>query len=105
MSEPATQDDYYEIRLENRGREKLAEHQLAESFEVTVKTINPTYSYGTDYKLGDKITVTDERLNLTTTATVSGVINSIVNGILQQQLELGFERPTMAKVLSRKGDK
>lgn len=98
-------DSAYEARLVNRGKEKLAEHPLVESFEATVKTHNPTYQYGTDYLLGDTITITDERLNVSVSAVVTAREVAIVNGQREERLSFGFSSPTLAKVLSRKGEK
>lgn len=52
------QQDYIEM-LYQRGMEKLAEHEVAEAFEAEVNPIS-TYSYKTDYDLGDKVIVQNE---------------------------------------------
>lgn len=95
----------YIAALTNRGREKLAEHQLVKSFDADVRTLNPTYIYGVDYQLGDIITAIDDRLGITADAVVQGVSRSVVGEKETLTLALGYEQPTPYDILRRKADK
>lgn len=50
--------DYMQM-LSERGQEKLAEHDVTQSFESEIEP-QMTYQYKTDYNLGDIVTVTNE---------------------------------------------
>ena len=45
--------------LVERGRQKLAQHDIAESFEAEVEPLT-TFQYKRDYNLGDIVSVTNE---------------------------------------------
>lgn len=101
---PLTTEEYTAI-LQNRGLEKLAEHQLVRSFSAQVRTLDPTYTYGEDFFLGDTITVTDDRLGVTVDAVVQGVERSASGDGESLILTLGYEQPTIYDILKRKGEK
>lgn len=96
-----TTEEYVQL-LGERGKEKLAEAQLVESFSTTVRVLDPTYQYGVDFFLGDIITVTDERLGITIDAVVEGVRRSITSQGESMELVLGFGQPTVYDILKRK---
>lgn len=100
---PLTPEEYTEL-LTARGLEKLAEHQLVKSFSAVVRTLDPTYSYGEDFSLGDTITVTDDRLGITADAVVQGVQRSVGEGE-SMILTLGYGQPTIYDILKRKAGK
>ena len=100
---PLTPEEYTEL-LTARGLEKLAEHQLVKSFSAVVRTLDPTYSYGEDFSLGDTITVTDDRLGITVDAVVQGVQRSVGEGE-SMILTLGYGQPTIYDILKRKAGK
>lgn len=91
--------------LTTRGLEKLAENQLVRSFTARVRTQDATYQYGKDFFLGDKITVTDERLGITVDARVMAVQHSISKEGEELTLTLGYSQPTVYDKLARKADK
>lgn len=95
----------YAAALQTRGTEKLAQAQLARSFHATVRTRNPTYEYGVDFFLGDTITVTDERLNITVDAVVQGAERSVSQRGETLSLVLGYSTPTLYDRLKRKAGK
>lgn len=99
-----TEDEYMEV-LETRGWEKLAENQLVQSFDATVRALNPTYQYGVDFFLGDTITVTDERLGVTVDAVVYGISRSVGKEGESLSLMLGYSQPTVYDILKRKAGK
>lgn len=101
---PITTEEYAEL-LTTRGLEKLAEAQLVQSFDATVRTLNPTYQYGADFFLGDTITVTDERLGVTVDAVVYGISRSVGKEGESLSLMLGYSQPTVYDILKRKAGK
>ncbi len=95
----------YAGALTTRGLEKLAENQLVRSFEARVRTEDATYQYGKDFFLGDKITVTDERLEITVDARVMAAQDSFGSDGEELTLTLGYSQPTVYDKLARKADK
>lgn len=101
---PMTDEEYLAL-LAYRGTAKLAENQLVKSFSAVVRMVNPTYEYGKDFFLGDVITVTDERLGITTDAVVRSIERSVdINGE-SMVLTLGYGQPTLYDILKRKAGK
>lgn len=101
---PLSPEEYIAV-LTTRGRGKLAENQLVSSFSAVVRTLDPTYEYGKDFKLGDTITVTDERLGITVDAVVRGVQPSVGEDGEQLILAFGYGQPTLYDKLKRKAEK
>lgn len=98
---PLTTEEYAAL-LTNRGREKLAEHQLVRSFAATVRDRGATYVLGEDYQLGDTITVIDDRLGVTANAVAQGVTRSVGRDGESMELTLGYGQPTIYDILKRK---
>ena len=98
---PLTTEEYAAL-LTNRGREKLAEHQLVQSFAATVRDRGATYVLGEDYQLGDTITVIDDRLGVTANAVAQGVTRSVGRDGESMELTLGYGQPTIYDILKRK---
>lgn len=96
-------DDEYEEALQSRGKEKLSDAQLVQSFSATVRTLDPTYEYGKDFFLGDTITVTDERLGISVSAIVEGVEKSLSKNGEDLVLTLGYSLPTLSDRLKKVG--
>jgi len=101
--EQLTQEEYAGV-LTTRGLEKLAENQLVRSFTAQVRTREATYEYGKDFFLGDRITVTDERLGLTVDAQVMAAQYSVSAEGERLTLTLGYSQPTVYEKLARKAD-
>lgn len=95
-------DAEYEAVLKTRGNEKLSEHSIAQSIEMTVRSYNPTYQYKTDFFLGDKITLVDERLQVSVDAVVTAVRRSVINTGEQISFTFGYDVPTVYQKLKRK---
>lgn len=93
--------EQYAQALRSRGAEKLAEHPLTQTFDATVRTLDPTYVYGEDFFLGDVITVTDERLGVSADAVVTAVQRWASRSGEGMSLTFGFGRPTVAEILRR----
>lgn len=100
---PLSPEEYI-AALTARGREKLAENQLVQSFSATVRMHSPTYEYGKDFFLGDTITATDDRLGVTSDAVVEGVTYAVSRDGDVMELELGYGQPTIYDILKRKRD-
>lgn len=101
---PLTPEEYAAV-LNSRGTEKLAECQLVKSFSAEVRTLDPTYTLGEDYDLGDTITVIDQRLGVTADAVVQGVERSVSETGERLTLTLGYGPPTISDILKRKAGK
>lgn len=99
---PMTPEEYTEV-LSNRGREKLAECQLVKSFSAVVRTLDPTYTLGEDFQLGDTITVIDDRLGVTADAVVQGVERAVGEDGESMVLTFGYAQPTIYDVLRKAG--
>mgnify|MGYP001102300984 CR=1 FL=1 len=99
---PMTADQYKEV-LTARGQEKLAENQLVKSFSAVIRTLDPTYTLGEDFQLGDIITVIDERMGVTADAVVQGVERSVGEDGDSMVLTLGYSQPTIYDVLRKAG--
>lgn len=94
-------EEEYEEALLGRGRSKLSDHRCAESFEVDVLTIGATYTYGTDFFLGDTITVADERLGISVDAVVTAVTRSVTRNGETMSFTLGYSKPTIQKYIRK----
>ena len=103
--EGALSPEEYKAARETRGREKLAECQLVQNFAAQVRTMDPTFEYGRDYKLGDKITVSDRRLGVTVGAVVTAAEYTVSRDGRGLSLTLGYSQPTIYEKLARKEDK
>ena len=57
-------DDEYDKQLKTDGMQKLAELAITETFEGEIDITNGSFSYGTDFALGDKVTVQDTEIGL-----------------------------------------
>ena len=101
---PLTPEEYIAV-LNARGKQKLAECQLVQSFSVQVRELDPTYAYGVDYQLGDTITATDETLGVSVNAVVQGVQRSVSGTEEGLTLTLGYGQPTLHDILRRKAGK
>ena len=101
---PLTPEEYTAL-LTGRGKTKLAENQLVQSFSTEVRTVDPTYTYGVDFDLGDTITCIDERLGVMVYAVVEGVRRSAGQGGDTLTLDLGYSMPTIHDILKRKAGK
>lgn len=102
--EALTPEEYVQA-LTTRGKEKLAEKPLVQSFTADVRTLGAAYEFGRDYQLGDRITVSDRRLGVTVQAVVTGAEYSVSREGRGLTLTLGYSQPTVFEKLARKEDK
>lgn len=101
---PMTPEEYAAV-LTTRGREKLAEKQLVQSFSPTIRTRNATYEYGKDFLLGDTITATDDRLGVSADAVVEGRTCAVSRDGDSVEFEMGYGQPTIFDIMRRKAEK
>lgn len=99
-----TAEEYAAV-LQTRGAEKLNENQLVRAFTATVRTHDPTYTYGVDFFPGDTITVIDERLGVQMEAVVQGAARAVSREGESLSLILGYSQPTLYERLQRKAAK
>ena len=95
-------DAQYEAVLQNRGNEQLAQRSIKQSFEVSVRTLDPTYEYGVDFFLGDTITLIDEKLGLSIDAIVTAVQRSVTSLGETIQFTFGYHVPTVYEMIKRR---
>lgn len=69
-------EDEYNALLDERGGEKLNENVEETSYEATVTERNQ-YTYGTDYKLGDWVTIIDDDIGANMDAQICEVTKSV----------------------------
>lgn len=94
----------YTSLLQERGREKLTEYQDIQTFSTSLRVFGQTaYTYGTDYNLGDIVTVFDTRLSIRVNAQITAVTHSYDGDGESLELTLGYAQPTIAKKLQRRG--
>jgi hypothetical protein len=94
----------YQTLLIQRGTEKLQDCVEIESFESVVRNdAEAKFVYNRDYYLGDKVTVVDKKLLITTSAIVTAVtITYDENGYTVEPV-FGYGLPTIMQKLKRKG--
>jgi hypothetical protein len=94
----------YQIALQQRGAEKLQSHIEIESFESVVRNDNSSqFLYGRDYFLGDKVTVVDTLLNISTSAVVTEVTVTLDEKGYSVEPTFGYSQPTLMQKLRKKG--
>lgn len=103
--EEAMTPQEYAAALTTRGREKLAENRLIQSFATTLRTQGATYQLGRDFQLGDMVTAIDERLGITVDAVVTGAEVSQGQDGESISLTLGYSQPMLCEILKRKAEK
>ena len=91
--------------LANRGYEKLAENPLEQSFEATVRTLDPTYELGKDFFLGDTITAEDKEMGVEVRAVVTAAQYAVNRDGESLAITFGYGQPTLYDKLKRKEDK
>ena len=67
-------DAQYRATLVQRGKEKLAEHVVTETFDAQIRQFGDVqYEFGVDYVNGDKVTVIDKQLMIQVSARITSV--------------------------------
>ena len=95
-------DSVYRAMLVERGKENLEDYKDIKSFSATLRTFGVTsYKYGTDFFLGDTVTVYDSRLKIKTNAMVTAAMMTYDESGEQLDLTFGYGQPTIATKLKR----
>lgn len=93
----------YDGMLQERGKSKLGEVPLVESFDASIRVYGPrAYEYGVDYFLGDRITMQDPNLGVQISTEISEVQQSWDENGYSLSLVLGTSAPTITQLLKRK---
>lgn len=93
----------YAAMLTERAKTTLEDYKDIETFSATIKTFGSMgYTYGTDFVLGDKVTVYDSRLKVQTDAIVTAVVYTYDEDGERIDLTFGYEQPTISAKLRRR---
>lgn len=96
-----TDTEYYK-QLRAAGDEKLSENAREETFEASVRLFGSTqFEFGTDYFVGDKITVADERLGVQASTWIV-LAEETKDEEYSLDLTVGFKSPSIYKVMRRR---
>lgn len=93
--------DKYNSMLNDRGNEKLAEHNVIESFESKMRVIGDIqYQYNVDYFNGDKVLVQDTDLGIQVVATISEVSENY-DDEYELIITFGYSYPTLIQKIKK----
>lgn len=93
--------DEYNDMLDTRGKEKLVERQVVETFEAKVRVIGDVqYKYGIDYFKGDKVCVYDSDLDILVEVVVSEVTESFSDRY-SLDVTFGFSYPSLFQKIKK----
>lgn len=102
-SEDPMSDEEYASALTQRGQKKLLDHPLYESYECSLQlTGEEGYVFGTDYDLGDIITLTDKTLKVQVQARVKEHQISEDKDGRTDILVFGLSVPTITSLVKRR---
>lgn len=89
----------YNQVLDQRGKEKLDDHKVIETFEAQIRVFGDVqYIYGEDYKKGDKVTVRDKQLGVVVSAMITAVQEEF-DDEYNLVLTFGYAYPTLQQKL------
>jgi hypothetical protein len=94
-------DEEYINLLVDRGNEKLADCNMVEQFEATIRTVNSQYEYNRDYKIGDIVTIQDERLGISIDVRIVKVEQSFSDNY-DLLITFGYDMPKLLRKLKTK---
>lgn len=94
-------DEEYINTLIARGEEKLADCSNVEQFEATIRTINSQYKYLKDYRIGDIVTVQDERLGISIDVRIVKIEQSFSDEY-ELLITFGYDMPKLLRKLRTK---
>lgn len=93
--------EVYKVMLDDRGKEKLSERIVSESFDAKMRVTGDTrYKFGIDYNNGDKVIVQDLDLGVQVVATVSESCENY-NDQYSLDVTFGFSYPTIIQKIKR----
>ena len=91
----------YDAALINRGDDKLAEHDVTETFEAQIRVFGDVqYEFGKDYNKGDKVTVRDKELGVIVSARITEVEEDY-DDEYALVLTFGYSYPTVMQKVKR----
>lgn len=91
----------YSASLTQRGKEKLAENTITETFDAKIRQFGDLqYVFGKDYFKGDKVTVIDRQLMVKVSARITSVEESF-GSEYSLILTFGYSYPTMLEKVKR----
>jgi len=94
----------YDEALQKRGDEKLSEYQIIETFESEVDMYSQ-FTYGVDYKLGDRVSVrNDEIQRILHPRVISAILTSNKEGVTLG-INFGSNIPTIYEKIKKKVNK
>lgn len=92
----------YNAMLLQRGKSKLEDYKDIKTFSATIRTFGITsYVYGTDFQLGDTVTIYDARLKVKTNAMVTETMKTFDEDGERLDITFGYGQPTLANKLKR----
>lgn len=93
----------YDGMLQERGKSKLLEVPLIESFDASIRMYGArAYEYGVDYSIGDRITMQDKNLAVQISTEISEAQQTWDENGYSVSLVLGTSAPTITQLLKRK---
>lgn len=93
----------YDEMLQERGKFKLLEVPLVESFDANIRMYGArAYEYGVDYFIGDRVTMQDKNLAVQVSTEISEVQQTWDENGYSVSLILGTSAPTITQLLKRK---
>lgn len=93
----------YSGMLQERGKSKLLEVPLVESFDANIRMYGArAYEYGVDYFIGDRVTMQDKNLAVQVSTEISEVQQTWDENGYSVSLVLGTSAPTITQLLKRK---
>lgn len=93
----------YEQILISRGQSKLSENSTEESYSASINTLGAQYEYGTDYFLGDLVTIIDKNLDMTLNARVTEIQATSLGEKTLFDVSFGYYKMSTSKKLRRNG--
>lgn len=94
-------DAQYRATLVQRGKEKLAEHEVTETFDAQIRQFGDVqYEFGVDYVKGDKVTVIDKQLMIQVSARITSVEEDFSDEYALI-LTFGYSYPTILSKVKR----
>ena len=91
----------YNSMLDTRGKEKLAERKVTETFEAKIRVIGDIqHRYGVDYFKGDKVHIYDSDLGVLVASVVSEVSESFSDKY-SLDITFGFSYPTLLQKIKK----
>lgn len=95
---PLTDEELEEL-MEQRGQEKLQEHQRIVSFEASI--IEGKYKYGVDFYKADFVSVIDKSTGRIYNVQVNSIKKSISNGVEHVDIIFGKDNLTISEMTKR----